>query len=205
MSLAVTQTINKRTIAQKKACLPSACPLLARCRLLACPRLSAPPRWFETLWGGEVRGERRWEGGKRHPHRKNAHTIKPGVLVPLTASLEGDRATHTDDDGYRVLQILRSTLPRLDQRGESCCLRFPVDNRGNVARVHARLIGRRSVGRSVGGSVGRSIGRSVDRSVGRSVGLRKILEGPVLPPPHFPSLLNPSPPFSYSRCPMGSI
>ena len=113
LSLAVTQNIKKLSLAQKKACLPSACPLLARCRLLACPRLSAPPRWFETLWGGEVRGERRWEGGKRHPHQKNAHTIKPGVLVPLTASLEGDRATHTDEDGYRVLQILGSTLPRL--------------------------------------------------------------------------------------------
>ena len=120
LSLAVTQNIKKRMLAQKKACLPSACPLLARCRLLACPRLSAPPRWFGTLWGGEVRGERKWDGGgKRHPHQKNAHTINPGVLVPLTASLEGDRATHTDEDGYRVLQILRSTLPRLIQTGES--------------------------------------------------------------------------------------
>ena len=61
LSLAVTQNIKKRALAQKKACLPSACPLLARCRLFACPRLSVPPRWFETLWGGEVRGR---EGGR---------------------------------------------------------------------------------------------------------------------------------------------
>ena len=97
-------------------CLPVACPLPPSCL----PASLGPAKMvWNALGKGSKGGKKVGWGGKRHPHQKNAHTIKPGVLVPLTASLEGDRATHTDEDGYRVLQILRSTLPRLDQTGES--------------------------------------------------------------------------------------
>ena len=93
LSLAVTQNIKKRLLAQKKACLPSACPLLARCRLLACPRLSAPPRWFGTLWGREVRGERRWDGGANAIPTRRTRT--PSSQAFLYLPQLGRRQSHT--------------------------------------------------------------------------------------------------------------
>ena len=94
LSLAVTQNIKKQSLAQKKACLPSACPLLARCRLLACPRLSAPPSWFGTLQGGEARGERKWEGGQTPspPEERTHHQARRSCT---SHSFLGRRQSHT--------------------------------------------------------------------------------------------------------------
>ena len=56
--LSLTRKIQKTLLAQKKPCLPSACPLLARSRLCACPPLSGTPRWVRALWcGGTGRGQ----------------------------------------------------------------------------------------------------------------------------------------------------
>ena len=95
LSLAVTQNIKKRTLAQKKACLPSACPLLARCRLLACPRLSAPPRWFGTLWGREVRGERRWDGGANAIPTRRTRTPSSQAFLYLSQLPWKETEPHT--------------------------------------------------------------------------------------------------------------
>ena len=138
----------KALLAQKKPCLPSACPLLARCRLSACPPLSATPRWGRS--GRECRGNEEDDAGcgeRDNTHdrcgddgdktRDNGREERERDTLLRTVSRTQSH-THTYGYGHYVLNILRSTLTCLIQTGESCCLRFVGDSRADVIRVHDR-------------------------------------------------------------------